>query len=141
MYYPDLSEYSYGRFDEKLKTQYSLDDETVFLNVGWLDNEHEFETTDPDPLLLQKMFDRFQEEGNMMRGYHNCPFCMDERFVDPNYFMVFTEFGDKRRWMGSMEIFVRHGNVVYIAPNLVFHYVEKHSYRPPQAFCDALLSL
>ncbi len=43
--------------------------------------------------------------------------------------------------MGNGELWVPGaGSLVYVAPVLVAHYVEVHSYRPPQEFVDAILA-
>ncbi|MGW0731163.1 DUF7919 family protein [Streptomyces sp. NPDC002851] len=40
----------------------------------------------------------------------------------------------------SAEILVGSGDGrVYVAPNLVTHYIDAHSYQPPQEFIEAVL--
>jgi hypothetical protein len=42
---------------------------------------------------------------------------------------------------GNGEIYVPgRSNIVYVAPALVAHYVEKHDYLPPAEFIDALMA-
>ena len=41
--------------------------------------------------------------------------------------------------LGDAQIRVRGLNgEVYASPNLIYHYVQAHHYRPPQAFIDAV---
>jgi hypothetical protein len=42
--------------------------------------------------------------------------------------------------LGADNIFVPHGDVMYVAPTLILHYVEIHGYRPPEEFLRALAS-
>lgn len=76
-----------------------------------------------------------------MRGFHECPFCGDNKFIDPDHFMVSASFKGEKRLLGCKEIFLLHENMVFIAPNLIFHYVTQHSYKPPSVFCEALMAL
>ena len=42
--------------------------------------------------------------------------------------------------LGSAEIRVLGGGgKVYAAPNLIYHYVAKHKYRPPEEFIEAVM--
>jgi hypothetical protein len=43
--------------------------------------------------------------------------------------------------LGSAEIRVPSGNgTIYVAPNLIIHYIREHGYRPPDEFIRALLT-
>ena len=44
-----------------------------------------------------------------------------------------------RKVSGSAEIRVRGANRVYAAPELVYHYVVAHQYKPPREFIEAVL--
>ncbi|MCB9148107.1 MAG: hypothetical protein H6641_05050 [Caldilineaceae bacterium] len=41
--------------------------------------------------------------------------------------------------LGSAEIRVFFNEIVYAAPNLIYHYVIVHAYKPPDAFIEAVL--
>ena len=45
--------------------------------------------------------------------------------------------------MGHSEIWIPNSprKIYYACPSLVIHYIEKHDYRPPDAFIDAVMSL
>ncbi|SNQ49499.1 conserved hypothetical protein [Frankia canadensis] len=79
-----------------------------------------------------------------IRGFHNCllphatmtaPICIAHR-------------GGEEARLGSAEIgvvgaeigVVGAGGELLLAPNLVFHYVEGHHYRPPDIFAEAVLA-
>ena len=67
-------------------------------------------------------------------GYHKCPFCRDSSFG------ILVQHGREKRRLGSAEIRVLgRENVVYAAPDLIYHYVVEHYYRPPDEFIQAVL--
>jgi hypothetical protein len=41
---------------------------------------------------------------------------------------------------GSNNIFIPGSGFVYVAPELILHYVDRHLYVPPEEFCDAVLA-
>ena len=115
-YYEDLSTYRYFNED-------------VALNIGWLSKEHPFPTGSVPEELLPKLAACLDYPVNQTRGLHGCDFCED----------AFSYYEENSR-VGSAEfrIFAEDGTV-YAAPTLLHHYIEKHNYRPPQAFIDAVL--
>jgi hypothetical protein len=65
------------------------------------------------------------------RGYHTCSLCG----------VTFTEVKWKRRSIGVHghgHYLVRLGEIVYMAPALLLHYVLGHEYRPPDEFLQAV---
>ncbi len=146
MYYPDLSPYSYANsgFVQKLKTRYGFGYDTQFLNVGWLDAAFPYEKGAIDDIFLQKLFRRMRDQNStiMYRGFHECPFCVDDTFREPNHSMTFTILDGEKYHLGSVDFFVYDNrSTVFIAPNLIYHYITVHQYRPPDAFCEAILAL
>jgi hypothetical protein len=59
-------------------------------------------------------------------GSHRCEFC--------------SVISDGRFTRGSSNIWIPSEGVVYVAPELVLHYVEAHNYRPPAGFITAVLT-
>src|SRR6185369_530883 len=41
---------------------------------------------------------------------------------------------------GTMNVFVPGDQRVYVAPELILHYMNAHRYQPPEEFCKAVLS-
>jgi hypothetical protein len=41
---------------------------------------------------------------------------------------------------GTKNLFVPGDQRVYVAPELILHYVNAHGYRPPQEFCEAAIA-
>lgn len=72
---------------------------------------------------------------NKARGNHVCSLCSEPRDT-------FLENGDGRRTLlGDAELWIpaEDGSVVFVAPNLVLHYVVEHRYSPPCKFILAVL--
>jgi len=118
-YFADLAPYDYsaGRGD-------------VGFSVGWLDKHHDFEKWNPPPAFVDAL--RALTETTQVhktRGYHCCEFCesTDGRPID-------------QAPLGSLEIKVTGSDGrTYFAPDLIYHYVTAHRYRPPDSFVSAVL--
>ena len=143
MYFADYSLYSY-------ETSF-LDptDPSVVYNIGWLENGHEFNIAEPDEVFLNQLFELSRTSINKMRGEHHCDLCHidDVQFHVRNYDGVVCRYPYRtvEVWrgqastLGNGEIWVRgEGDCVFAAPNLIFHYVRKHQYNPPQEFIEAV---
>lgn len=97
--------------------------------VGWLNPLFPFDTGDVSPELISKLREHCTNPFQPMRlrGYHDCEFKLDES----------TECkatGLKNIWIPSAN------GYLYVAPEMIVHYIEVHSYRPPEEFVHAVLS-
>lgn len=128
MYYEDLTTYEYR---EKSPDVCSL-------NVGWLGYGKPFaqgETSQEfKERLLQFCWDSYAV--NLCRGYHECEFCggwHDE---------AKAQYGEGASCLsiGNGEIRVIGTTAIYAAPALIYHYVVRHEYRPPDCFIEAVLT-
>ena len=122
-YYPDLSPYTYAPRDRDA------------VNVGWLDDEHPFDTGPTVGGLLEGLLVLAAESVNVMRGYHDCELCAVESpivMVIPKTGVRVSMGDDELRAMGA-------DGRRYAAPTLIAHYVGDHSYRPPTDFQTAVL--
>lgn len=100
--------------------------------VGWLGAEHPFPTTAPTQELLDLLWLFCSISVVETRGIHLCEFCPVEK--------VSWERRGDQRWllgMAEMRVFSQKGQI-YAAPNLIYHYVAVHHYRPPDEFIRAL---
>src|SRR4051812_16248186 len=118
-YFADLAPYNYlaGCAD-------------VGFSVGWLDKHHDFETWSP-PSAFVDALRTLTETAHVhkTRGYHRCEFCAstDGQPID-------------HAALSSFEITVTGSDGrTYFAPELIYHYVTAHSYRPPDSFISAVL--
>lgn len=130
-HYIDLSPYEYDS-DE-------LTDERIDspLNVGWLSAAQPFVQGDvPSDFLDGLARCAFRPE-RLFRGFHTCDLCPVDEGADD--FMRYS-FSGREVYLGNGEIRVTGSNsVVYTAPTLVVHYVERHRYLPPKPFVAAVL--
>lgn len=124
-YYVDMSPYEYGS-----RTQPGV------VHVGWLDGEHPYSRGVVPSELLDKMMELAKAPVELYRGFHACEICEwppEEGAVDDHAFLKWSE---SRRSNG--EIRVTANGVTYAAPILITHYIEQHSYLPPEAFLKAV---
>jgi hypothetical protein len=125
-WFQDLSPYTY--FDESSKPQ--------AFNIGWLSPEHPFPTAAPSEEFLAALWEFCRISVVQTRGIHSCEFC-------GHWYHHTAKRGETRLNLGSAEIRVfseSGGSQTFAAPTLIYHYVQKHRYRPPDAFIAAVLS-
>jgi hypothetical protein len=119
--FADLSPYIYTRVTSTEK------------NVGWLGESSVFDTMQGDELLLDMLWRHCKISVAQTRGIHDCELCRSRR-------SYIVERNGERLLLGSAEIrVISRAGSVYAAPNLVYHYVQAHQYRPPMEFIDAVL--
>jgi hypothetical protein len=123
-YYPDLSGYEYHRSGFRVGTR----------NVGWLSADHSFDIAPPREGLLDALWACCRISVAQMRGGHDCDMCPDGEHAGN------AERNGEKLLLGNSEIRVfSDADVVYAAPTLIYHYVERHQYSPPDDFVRALL--
>ena len=57
--------------------------------------------------------------------------------VDPHPYK--QPWGSHQISVGAVNLFIPASARVYVAPSMILHYISRHRYRPPDAFCDAVL--
>lgn len=103
----------------------------VARNVGWLDEHHKFPTGEPASELLDAVWVYCSILVAPTRGLHRCAFCASP----PN---TFVRHGTKLLLgSGEIRVFSSTGDV-FAAPNLIYHYILEHHYRPPLEFLRAV---
>ena len=128
MFFRDLSPYSYI---PRHHTENAL-------NVGWLSSEYSFPVGSTSLEFRQGLSELATEPVNLCAGSHDCEFC------SPSITGFF--FWRRRpakshsvpRGNGEIRVPAAHGNTIYVAPQLVAHYVEAHNYLPPPEFVEAV---
>lgn len=122
MYFPDLTlcRYSPGPL-------HAADWKVSLFAVGWLKRGHDFSRgTVPSWLvhrlrrLLEQTRKRFPDL--TFRGVHACTLCADCHGLPDS----------------NINVWIPGEDVVYAAPAGILHYIEAHTYTPPQAFIDAV---
>jgi hypothetical protein len=122
-YFADLSEYQYHPAGIRADTR----------TIGWLEPKHEFEKYEPTEELLELLWSFCKVAVVQTRGIHKCEFCSPAKTV------LASRKDGIRRLLGTSEIrvFTKEG-AIYSAPNLVYHYVSTHHYKPPDSFIKGL---
>jgi hypothetical protein len=124
-HYSDFSEYCYGRGTFYVPGT---------VNIGWLGEFPTFDQMEPDEKLLDLVWDYCKISVAQYRGVHECEYCYPRR----------SDVGERHgemRLLGSAEIRVfGDEGVIYAAPDLIYHYMAIHRYKPPDQFISALIS-
>ena len=96
--------------------------------VGWLEQSHSFRTGTVPSAVVSKLKEMLEQMRSAyfhyaFRGLHDCSLC-------PGTFRLTESY---------LNLFVPGASVIYIAPAGIVHYIETHSYLPPEVFLDAVL--
>lgn len=108
-------------------------------NVGWLSAKHPLPRGPVPKAFAHELMRMAEKEVQYLtRGCHVCEFCqppIDVIQIEPKYEDVWEMFR-----CGNGEIHVGgNDGIVYVAPQLIAHYVGEHQYRPPEEFIQAVL--
>jgi len=99
------------------------------LAVGWLEKKKTFSTGSCSSQVVAKLSELRHQFGAAFpqyscRGLHECSMCRDKA---------------KLLRESHVTLFIPGKDVIYMTPGRVDHYIDIHSYAPPQAFVDAVL--
>lgn len=134
MYYSDLSIYEYTQ-----NIQGTIYDKTrvkMVCSVGWLAKKYKYPTGEICDMYLERLwYYCYNFAVNATLGLHLCPFCPAKTYSS------LARRGNEECSLGGSEVWVLgHDGIVYAAPNLLYHYMQRHQYRPPTEFLDALMT-
>ncbi|VTR90803.1 Uncharacterized protein OS=Planctomyces brasiliensis (strain ATCC 49424 / DSM 5305 / JCM 21570 / NBRC 103401 / IFAM 1448) GN=Plabr_0693 PE=4 SV=1 [Gemmata massiliana] len=117
MYYPDLS------------NECQVDRGTHIRAIGWLSADHLFTTGSASLEFLNVLMSHVSTAWApvWVAGPHFCEFCPKPK-------------RGEGRIGGSANVWIPTVSAVYVAPALVTHYIESHSYLPPEEFIAAVLA-
>ena len=92
--------------------------------VGWLQADRPFPTGRVDLAVYQRLVELLKEpwQPGVFMGMHECDLCLYAGVT------------------GSHNLFVPGDGCVFVCPELIVHFMNAHSYRPPAAFCRAVLA-
>jgi hypothetical protein len=105
------------------------------LNVGWLDPTHSFHQGATESEFHHRLFTFCEHPVHRTRGIHRCAFCPVARDSTAQR----ETLEGRTVVLGSAEIRVGGAGVIYAAPDLIYHYVVRHQYHPPDEFIRAVL--
>ena len=125
MYFQDLTSYSYHHL--------GVFENTV--NIGWLDSAQPYQFGQLLDEFRDKLWSFLQFKLVRLRGFHICNLCSDQAST-----ILTVSKGDEILKLGDAEIRVLGmDGKIYAAPNLIYHYVTVHEYKPPDEFVQAVL--
>jgi hypothetical protein len=97
--------------------------------------EREFEKSEPTQETLSILWNYCKISVAQMRGIHECEFCH-------SVWAHHAERNGEKLLLGTSEIRVFSSNgIIYAAPTLIYHYMGKHLYKPPDGFVHALTQM
>ena len=122
-HFKDLDDYSY------------LDEEGHITSkcIGWLEKGISYDTGDVSEEVLDRVWEYCQVSLMQSRGIHICELCDDEQGWTGKRNGVELRLGS-----AEIRVFGEDGTI-YAAPDLIYHYMRDHHYRPPEAFLEALM--
>lgn len=127
-YFSDLSPYTYY-------TNWPEESNPSTLNIGWLDRRHVHPQGATSEEFAERLWRFCRRHVVQTRGFHNCDLCQEF-----SHDVVVHWRGDEMLRLGSAEIRVFGLNdIVYAAPNMIYHYVVTHHYCPPIELIQAVL--
>lgn len=100
--------------------------------IGWLDPQFPFPTGQVTERALDAIGQCCLRPSRKTRGYHTCKFCSDS----PLWGIEVCIRGFDIR-LGSAEVQVDGRDCIFVAPDLIYHYVREHAYMPPAEFLAA----
>jgi hypothetical protein len=93
--------------------------------IGWLARGHEYPAGDNASDVFSKLVLLLEDpwQPAVSAGVHPCDLCLYRSEV-----------------AGTKNVFVPGEGRVYVAPELILHYMNAHRYQPPAEFCQAVLA-
>ena len=118
------------------KSGYSSE-ETEALSVGFLDAGHKF-IRGPVPVeILYEIGELVKKPYIQHRGYHVCELCVPTEEIRAN--ADYLQAWSGPRSGSSIIRVIGNGDINYVAPSLLVHYITDHQYRPPTEFLEAIV--
>jgi hypothetical protein len=96
--------------------------------VGWLEVDHPYRRGEVDPDWLRALteFAREPWQPVICSGVHRCSLCGPRPVLDPIAF--------HRLVIGASNLLIPGDHEVFVAPELIVHYITGHGYRPTERF-------
>jgi hypothetical protein len=97
--------------------------------IGWLDSSESFEKGEVSKSFMTKLR-LLWNEGLILAtlGFHECNFC------EGGY-----GTGDRARSSREKVLMDKENKIKYIIPEMIFHYIEKHKYKPQKEFIEFVM--
>lgn len=92
--------------------------------AGWLAHSAPFSTGETSRAVFDRLvaWSRDPWQPLLLAGAHSCDLCQFDGAI------------------GSKVLFIPDREFAWVCPELITHYINAHRYRPPDAFCQAVLA-
>lgn len=121
MYFPDLSPCRY-----------------YGLSVGWLELGHPYPQGRVPSGFLERLLERCRHPDIRHRGAHFCEFCPSPQIAVAACVKELANGEQVKLFSGCIRVHPLQG-LAFVAPTMVYHYIEAHRYLPPEAFIRAVI--
>jgi hypothetical protein len=113
-YFPELQECDYFKIEHGCR----------LVAIGWLEAGESFSTGSVEKNFFQKISGLLNDPWQPLAtaGSHECSLCQFEGEI------------------GNKNILVPFDGRIYVAPELILHYVNCHHYKPPAVFVEAVMN-
>lgn len=100
-----------------------------FVAIGYLSIDEEFEKGEVSMNFLTKLRVLWHE-GNVSGslGFHECEFCIDE-----------GNYEGRGKSSSEKTLVDKENKIKYIFPEMIFHYITKHKFKPSNEFIEFVM--
>jgi hypothetical protein len=122
-------------FADLTRFSYLGDRGPALLNVGWLEAGNPYPqgtVSEADIAALERLASGTWQP-IFCRGWHNCSLCGHKPEDEP----IVRNIAGESKLLGADNLFIPAGEIMYVAPTLILHYIETHHYLPPAEFLAA----
>jgi hypothetical protein len=116
-YYQDLEPIDYFRVTSDVPLR----------SVGWLSKDFVFPRGEVSWDFFSKLCELTKNPWQpfLFRGFHVCELCQFKNY--------------ERTCKGTNNLFIPFNDVIYVAPEMILHYINEHHYLPPAVFIEAVM--
>jgi hypothetical protein len=103
--------------------------------IGWLERGHAFPTGIVPESWFAHLCELLRNPWNPAHpgGHHACDLC---QFSGASGSAVFRDY--RISSTAAASLFIPGDGIIYVAPVSISHYIDAHSYLPPDTFCQAV---
>ena len=114
-------------FQEKFNKMFGTSENYKFVAVGYLSSDEKFKKGKVSVEFMVKLNEAWNRGLTLCSaGFHVCEFC---------------EEGDKEMSCSEKVMIDKKKNIKYIFPKMIFHYIEKHNFKPSNDFIKFIMEV